>query len=224
MPDTVSPLCSVAQLQEGAFADLTRSFSAQALSDIVIEATRWCETECQRRLAPFTGLTEIHRAEGIDPDEQSAVMGGIPMDIYGSLGASYASALGGVGDMVRHLWLNEHAPVFSEKWQYANVSITVYRSIGGSQVVPLLTGPDPGTGHVWFRLGTFIPLGSILQATYDGGYPSSNTPADLVRAAKFKAAALCCDELDPLQATHGHDAGSLEEKAASALAPYARGD
>lgn len=223
MPDSVSPLCSAAQLQEGAFADLTRSFSTQALNDIVVEATRWCETECGRRLAPFTGLTEIHRAEGIDPDEQSAVMGGIPMDIYGSLGASYASALGGVGDMVRHVWLNEHAPHYSSYWTYANVTITVYRSIGGDQVVPLLLGPDPATGHTWFRLGTFIPLGSIIQAQYDGGYQT--VPADLVRAAKYAAAAICVHELDPISAAgHGHDAGSLEELAVSSLAPYARSD
>lgn len=223
MPDTVTPLCSPAQLQAGAFADLTRSFSAQALGDICTEATRWCETEVGRRLAPFTGLTEIHRAEGIDSDEQSAVMGGIPMDIYGSLGASYASALGGVGDMVRHTWLNEHAPHYGSYWAYANVTISVYRSIGGNQTVPLLLGPDPGTGHVWFRLGTFIPIGSIIQATYDGGY--ATVPADLVRAAKYAAAAICVRELDPIAAAgHGHDAGGLEELAASAVAPYARGD
>lgn len=223
MSDTVSPICSSAQLQSGAFADLTRSFSVQALDDICVEATRWCETEVGRRLAPFTGMTEIHRAEGIDPDELSAVNSGVPMDIYGALGTSYAQAIGYSGDLVRHVWLNEHAPHYAEKWLYANVQITVVRSIGGTQQIAVLDGPDPATGHVWFRLGSFIPVGSLLRATYDGGY--SAYPADLVRAAKYAAAAICVHELDPIAAAgHGHDAGSLEELASSALAPYARGD
>ena len=218
--DNPVPLISVSQLQEGAFADLTRSFSNQALSDIVIQASRACETETDRRLMPFT-ITETHRAEGVDPDEYASINGGVPMDILGTLGASYATALGGVGDWVRHVWLHEHAARYQEYWAYSNVSVTLYRSIGGSQPANILMGPTVDTGEIWFRLGTFLPIGSRISVTYNGGY--TTIPADLQRAALYMAAAICCDELDPMHAANtGHNSGDLEEKAVSWLAPYAR--
>ncbi len=218
--DQPVPLVSVSQLQEGAFADLTRSFSNQALQDICIEASRACETECDRRLMPFT-ITETHRAEGVDPDEYASVTGGVPMDILGTLGASYATALGSLGDWVRHCWLHEHAARYQEFWTYSNVSITLFRSIGGSQPANILLGPQVDTGEVWFRLGTFLPVGSRIIASYSGGYQT--IPADLGRAAKYMAAAICCTELDPMQAQqHGHNSGDLTEQAVAWLSPYTR--
>ncbi|GAC1540617.1 MAG: hypothetical protein NVS3B12_27670 [Acidimicrobiales bacterium] len=217
--DNPVPLVSPSQLQEGAFADLTRAFSNQALNDICIEASRACETETDRRLMPFT-ITETHRAEGIDPDEYASVNGGVPMDILGVLGSSYASALGATGDWVRHFWLNEHGARYPEYWTYSNVSITLFRSIGGSQPANILLGPQVDTGEVWFRLGTFLPIGSRITCTYSGGY--TTVPADLVRAAKYMAAALCARELDPMQSQHGHSPDGLEELAASWLSVYAR--
>lgn len=221
MADSPIPLVSVAQLQSGAFADLTKAFNPQTLQDICIEASRACETETERRLMPFT-TTETHRAEGIDPDEFASITGGVPMDIFGVLGASYATALGSAGDFVRHFWVHEHAARYQEFWAYSGVTITLFRSVGGSSVANVLMGPTE-TGEVWFRLGTFLPIGSRIQATYSGGY--STIPGDLVRAAKYMAAAICARELDPMQAaSHGHDAGNLEELAVSWLQPYTRSD
>ena len=72
--DTPTPLATSAQMKEGAFADLVRSFDDPALDQLMVEATRACETECSRRLAPFT-MTESHRAEGIDPEGTKASEG-----------------------------------------------------------------------------------------------------------------------------------------------------
>jgi hypothetical protein len=218
--DTVTPLATAAQMQEGAFADLVRSFSAQALSDLMIEATRECEGDIGRRLAPFAGLTESHRAEGIDPDEY-ADSANLPMDLQGTLGRSYAMALG-ASTLVRHCWLNEYAPRHPELWSYSNVAITLVRSYGGTQQVTqsqiLTTNPD--TGHVLFQLGLFMPIGTIVQVTYGGGYQT--VPADLVRACKYMAASIAVTELDPMLQSHGHDPDMLRDKASAILDAYAR--
>ena len=169
MADSPKPLIDVLALQEGAFADLTRSFSPNALNDIVIEASRACETETGHRLMPFT-VTETHRAAGIDPDEFAAVGGGVPMDILGTLGASYAQALGSVGDWVRHVWLHEHPPCYPDMWTWGPgaPTITVTRAIGGAGTPTILLGPTD-EGELWFRMGNFIPVGSRLTVSYSGG-------------------------------------------------------
>lgn len=217
--DTPTPLCSAGQLQSGAFADLARAYVGGSLTDILLEATRACETECGRRLVPFT-LTESHRAEGIDPDEYTDATN-LPMDIIGASGSSYAQALG-ANTLVRHCWLNEYAPQYPDMWTYSNVTITVTRSIGGTQTFTSANykGPDPDTGHVLFNLGQFIPIGSWLYVTYSGGY--TTIPADLVRACKWMAAAILCREIDPMGSSHGHSPAELESLAVSWLGPYAR--
>ncbi|MCW2900931.1 MAG: hypothetical protein JWO67_3196 [Streptosporangiaceae bacterium] len=220
--DNPIPLATSAQMQEGAFADLARAFSGQALTDIMIEATRACETESGRRLVPFT-VTESHRAEGVDPDELGDATD-LPIDLMGALGRSYASALsGGTSSQVRHCWLNEYAPLYQDFWAYSNVSLTVIRSYGGSQQFSAtqIIGPEPDTGHVWFSLGVFLPIASLIRATYSGGY--TTVPADLVRACKYMAAAIITRELDPLSAPHGHSPDALEALAVSWLSPYTRG-
>jgi hypothetical protein len=67
--DSPVPLASSADMQGGQFADLVRDYSAGDLDQLMIEATRVCEGIAGRRLAPFTGVPETHRATGIDPDE-----------------------------------------------------------------------------------------------------------------------------------------------------------
>jgi hypothetical protein len=142
------------------------------------------------------------------------------MDLVGTLGRSYAQALGAT-TLVRHCWLNEYAPVFQEYWAYSNIAVTVVRSYGGSENVPTtqFVGPEPDSGHVWFQLGKFIPVGSLIRVTYSGGY--NTIPADLVRACKWMAGSIAVTELDPLQQT-GHSPESLEAKAVSWLSPYQR--
>ena len=198
MPDADSPtpLCSAAQFSEGAFADLAAGYTGTALADLMVEATRACESECGRRLAPFT-ITESHRAEGIDPDEY-ADSANLPMDLQGTLGRSYAYALG-ASTLVRHCWLDEYAPRYQDLWSYSvSPTVTLVRSYGGSETLTAsqIIGPEPDSGHVWFQLGTFLPIGSLIRVTYSGGYTVA-IPGDLVRANKFMAAWMAIKELNP---------------------------
>lgn len=217
--DAPQPLCSPADLTAGAFADLTRAFSPEALQAICEEASRACETEAGRRFMPFT-ITEALRADGVDPDELGGLGSGIPLDMNAALGFSYANALGtSVGSLVRRLWLTECAPLYQEMWAYSNVTVQATLSIGGTRPVTVLRGPFPDTGMLWLTLGTYLPQGSIVEVTYTGGYQT--IPADLRRAAKYMAAAICCREIDP-RADVGHDASNLEELATGWLSLYRR--
>lgn len=220
MADSVTPLCSAAQFTEGAFGDLVKDYSTQALSDLLVEATRECESETGRRLAPFTGLTETHRASAVDPDEYTDSTN-VPMDIYGTLGQSYAASLA-VTSLVRHCWLNEYAVRYPDLWQYTSVDqLTIVRSFGGTENLSSFQyqGPELDSGHVWFNLGMFIPIGSLIRVTYSGGYTIA-TPADLVRANKLMAAWLVVRELDP-EATN-HDPDQLHTDALMILSNYDR--
>jgi hypothetical protein len=83
-----------------------------------------------------------------------------------------------------------------------------------------MVGPEVDSGHVWFNLGMFIPIASLIRVTYSAGY--STVPADLVRACKYMAASIAVRELDPIMVQHGHDAGALEAQAVAWLSPYGR--
>jgi hypothetical protein len=217
--DSPVPIVSAAQFQAGPLGDLVKGYSPQALSDLLSEATRECESEAGRRLVPFANMPETHRAEGMDPDEYTD-SANIPMDIQGTLGRSYAQALG-VTTLVRHCQLNEYAVRYPELWTYTSISIQVVRSYGGNQVLSAsqYQGPEPDSGHVWFQLGQFIPLGSLIRVTYSGGYTVA-IPADLVRAGKFMAAYLAVRELNPDASDHNPD--ELHSDALMALANYVR--
>lgn len=218
MADSPVPLCSAAQFNEGAFKDLASGFSATALNDILLEATRLCEEDCSRRLAPFT-MTETHMASGINPDEY-AESANFPLDIQGTLGMSYARALGGTS-LVSHVWLNEMPVRYPEMWAYSGVTVTVTRSYGGSQILgpgQILSGPDD-TGHIRFTLGTFVPIGSGVTVAYSGGYTVA-VPASLVRAGKYMTASIIVRELDPDDARHDPDL--LREEAMAILVPWQR--
>lgn len=195
MADSGTPLCTWAQFTEGAFADLARNYTnSQAQTDLLMEATRLCEGAADRRLAPFT-QTETHRAEGIDPDEYTD-SANLPLDLQGTLGRSYAYALG-ASSLIRHCWLNEYAVRHPEYWTYSGVSITLVRSYGGSQNLTSAqtVGPEADSGHLWFNLGVFCPIGTLIRVTYSGGY--QQIPADLVRACKLITASLILRELSP---------------------------
>lgn len=219
--DSPVPLASSADMQSGQFADLVRDYNAPDLDQIMIEATREAEGICGRRLAPFTQLPESHRATGIDPDEY-ADSANLPMDIQGTLGRSYAMALG-ASSLVRHCWLNEYAPRHAEMWQYSNLNISVVRSYGGTQQVSAaqLLSTDSDTGHVFFQLGLFVPIGTNIRISYDGGYQT--IPADLVRAGKLLAAVIVLAEIDPAGTQFGHDPGALRAQAEKILGNYMRG-
>jgi hypothetical protein len=207
MADSPSPLCSASQFASGAFSDLAAYYvqnTQQPLEDILVEATRACESECGRRLAPFTGVTESHRGEGMDPDEYTD-SANLPMDLQGTLGRSYAYALG-ASTLVRHCWLNEFAPRYQDLWTYSVSEFTIVRSYGGSENLSSsqYTGPDADSGHLWLNLGIFAPIGSYFYVTYGGGYTVS-TPGDLVRACKNMAAWMIVTELNPEDTNHDPD-------------------
>jgi hypothetical protein len=206
--DSPIPLCSAVQFSTGAFADLAKYYTDQTeqpLDDILVEATRACESECGgRRLAPFT-VTETHRASMIDPDEYSD-QSNLPMDIQSTLGASYAQAIG-ASSLVRHVYVDQYAPLYQDLWTYSGVSVEIIRSYGGTQNLQpaqILSGPEPDTGHLWFQLGLFLPIGSRVQVTYSGGYTVA-IPGDLVRAAKFMTAWMIICELNPEDTNHDPD-------------------
>jgi hypothetical protein len=194
----VPPTCSAGQ-----FADLVRDYSADALAQVMIEATRQCEGIAGRRLAPFTAIPETHRATGIDPDEVSGSGG--PRQRAGTLGMSYANSLGG-GDQVRHVWLSEYAPRYPEMWTYSNLQVSLLPSYGGSQALGGvdIVGAEPDSGHIWFNLGSYVPAGSLIRVVYSGGYTVA-VPADLARACKLQAAVLVLGEIDPAGNQYGHD-------------------
>lgn len=218
--DSPVPLATASDMAAGQFADLVRDYSADALAQLMVEATRQCEGIAGHRLAPFVGVPESHRATGIDPDELSG-SGQMPMDLQATLGRSFANALGG-GDQVRHVWLTEYAPRYPEMWAYSNLQVTLLRSYGGSQTVSAasLIGAEADSGHVWFTLGTFLPVGSLIRVVYDGGY--ATIPADLARACKLLAASLALGEIDPAGTQFGHDRGILAAQAEAILCNYQR--
>lgn len=218
MADDPTPLASVSQLLSGPLADLYRDYEPDVLAQLAIEATRECEGIASRRLAPFTGLPEAHRAEGIDPDEY-ADSANLPMDLQGTLGRSYAAALG-ASTLVRHVWLNEYAPRHAELWAYDNLSVQLVRSYGGTQDVSAaqILSTDNDTGQIFFQLGLFLPIGTNIRITYDGGYQT--TPADLVRASRYMAASIAVTELDPV--SQSHDPDYLRSRAEDILSAYMR--
>jgi hypothetical protein len=215
--DAPTTLCSVESFLEGAFADLARGYSTTAINNIIIEATRACESSTDRRLVPFT-ITETQRADGLDVED--ALDAYVPLDPTSQLGFSRAQSLGSTL-LVRHFWVSEVPTRYPELWTGAINSIQLLRSFSGTQAVDIGTLQyEPDTGHVRFQLGSFVPPGTTIVVNYSGGY--STIPADLARACKFFAASLILKELDPAQAVHGHDPDALRLDAMELLASYTR--
>lgn len=216
--DSVTPLVTSAEFLTTAFGDLAGNLQTGELDRVMIEATRSCEALTGKRLAPFT-TTETYRAEGVDPDEYGGGITSVPLDLPGTLGRSYALSLG-AGDLVRHMWLNSYAVCYPELWTpYTINSMTLVRSYGGSQniVISTMVGPEPDSGHVWFQLGTYLPVATLIRVNYTGGY--TTVPGDLARACKAMAASILIKELDP-QLGYQHNPDLLREEAVEFLVPY----
>jgi hypothetical protein len=215
--DVVTPLCTPEQFLEGAFADLARDYTTTALTNILMEATRACESATDRRLAPFT-MTETQRADAMDIED--AMDAYVPLDPTSQLGFSRAQSLGSTL-LVRHFWVRETPPRYPEYWTGTINSIALLRSFSGTQSVDVSgVQYEQDTGHVRFALGTFVPAATTIVVNYSGGY--STAPADLVRACKYMAASTVLKELDPAQAIHGHDPDALRLDAMELLASYTR--
>lgn len=216
--DTLTPLCSSAVMQSGAFADLVRDYSEAALDRIMVRATRLCETAADRRFAPFS-ITETQRAQALDVDDITEIPG--PLDPVSQIGFSRAQSLGST-QLVRHFWLRQYPPHYPEYWTGAISALSLLRSYSGSQVVNFSTIQyEDDTGHVRFQLGTYVPPGTTIVATYSGGY--TTIPADLEQACEFMAASIVLKQLDPAQASHGHDPDALRLDALEILTSYVRG-
>lgn len=216
--DSPTPLATVAQFTEGPFQNLVSGFSVQAQTDLMLQATRACESACDRRLAQFTGVAETQRAEAMDIED--ALDAYVPLDPTSQLGFSRAQSLGSTL-LVRHFWVREFPPRYPELWTGAITSINLYRSYSGQQSVTVSTIQfEPDTGHCRFQLGTFVPPGTTIQATYSGGY--STVPADLVQACQYMAASMAVKQLDPVDNRSGHDPDALRADALEMLAPYTR--
>jgi hypothetical protein len=216
--DTPTPLATFAALSEGPFADLVSGYtSPDAQTDLMLEATRACESACDRRFAPFTNVVETQRADSLDIED--ALDAYVPLDPTSQLGFSRALSLGSTL-LVRHCWVSERPPRYSELWSGSVTSINLLRSFSGTQQVDVSQIQyESDTGHIRFQLGTFVPPGTTIAVTYSGGYQAM--PADLVRACKYMAASIAVRELDPTQAG-GRDPDLLYNDALKVLKPYER--
>jgi hypothetical protein len=176
-----------------------------------------CEAICDRRLAPFTALVETSRAQALDVED--ALDAYVPLDPTSQLGFSRALSLGSTL-LVRHFWVKHNPPIFPDLWSGSITDITLFRSFSGSQIVNIgMIQFESDTGHVRFQLGTFVPPGTTIRVTYNGGY--ATVPADLVQACKTMAASVAVRELNPMQ-HGGHDPDLLRMDAEVMLDPYMR--
>lgn len=220
MSDTFTPLASATDFTDfgDGLAELVRDFSSPAKDKLMLRATRAVESRCDRRFAPFT-ITETIRAHGIDP--AAAESGGLPMDLLGALGRSRARAFGAT-NQVRDVWLREYAPLYADMWTYTVSNVTLARAWGDTQTVnpTSLEGPEPDSGHLRFRLGTFIPVGTTIRVTYSGGYTLS-VPEDLVDATIYTAAKLAIVATEP-QSRSGMNLDELDGQILELLAPFIR--
>jgi hypothetical protein len=217
--DAPTPLATWSQFATGPFIDLAAGYdTGPAQIQLMVEATRRCESECDRRLAPFINLTETQRAEGVDVEDVSD--GYVPLDPAAQLGVSRAQSLG-ASLLVRHCWVREFPARYPDMWTGSVSAIRLSLSFAGTSTVDVAgIQYEPDTGHIRFTVGTFLPPGSTIAITYGGGY--STMPADLVRAGRLMAASLAAQELDPLQNDGRHDVAALEEAACKALRRYMR--
>lgn len=216
--DSPIPLASVASFTEGPFANLVSGYSAQAQTNLMLQATRSCESACDRRLAPFAGIVETQRADAMDIED--AMDAYVPLDPTSQLGFSRAQSLGSTL-LTRHFWVREFPARYPELWTGSISGITLYRSYSGAQLLTINNIQyETDTGHVRFALGTFVPPGTTIQVTYSGGY--ATVPADLVQACQYMAASMAVKQLDPVDGRSGHDPDALRADALEMLAPYTR--
>ena len=217
-----TPLASLAQAQAfGSFLELTQNstvWTSGNLAELMVTASRAVESRCDRRLAPFTGLVETSRADGVDIDGMA--MDDVPLDLVGALGRSKALAYGATS-LVRDVWLREYAPVYPDLWSMTVTQIQLVRAYGDSELVlpSNIEGPESDTGHMRFRLGTFVPPGTTIRVTYNGGY--TTVPDDLVQAAIFQAMKLVLIGAEP-EVREGMSTAGLDAELLMLLAPYIR--
>lgn len=178
------------------YPEISRKLDPIVIQETLIEATAHLETTTSRRLVPFTNITDQIMLKGLDPNEYGDNATSMPISMAGSLGISFANALG-ADDLVRHFFLEQCAPMYNELWTYDIQSMTIYLTYGNSQPIDVvgggLIGPESSSGHCWLRLGTFAPEGTRLWCTYSGGY-TLGIPPNLIRSCMMQAVLLLVED------------------------------
>lgn len=223
MATTLAPLATPDDLQS--FASTRELLQNQerwppsAIAKLLLRATRSIESRCDRRLAPFTGLFESVRADGVDIEQVG--VGLFPLDLQGAMGRSTAAAYGTI-NLIRDFWLREYPPQYQDLWTYDIAQVQVIRFWGDETFVApsLIEGPEVDTGHFKVPLGTFLPTGSTVRVTYGGGY-TVEIPDDLVQACIFQAMKLILIGNEPYSREGGSTA-PLDEEITLLIAPFAR--
>ena len=191
VPTIPGALATVADFQKR-YKLLAKNLTEEVIAESLVEATAHLEDRTSRRLAPFTNTIYEDRIWGIDPDEYGGQANIMPMSYAGSLGISYANAIG-ANDLSRHFWLPAYAPTYPELWTYTISSIELYLTYSSQQpiLVTNLIGDSPSVsdGHIWLQLGTFSPPGSRIKVIYSGGYTKA-TPPSLKQACLMQTAKL----------------------------------
>ena len=219
------PLATAADLI-ARYPMLAEIYDPEIIAETMVEATDAIETMVNRRLAPFTNLEQDDMLIGIYSQEYGADSG-TPLSFGGTLGLSFASALGGTDNLIRHFWLDQYAPVHSELWTYDIQSIEISLTYGNTQTINLETGligyPTIGKtdGHGWLQIGTFAPEGTRMHVVYSGGYTLGIPPA-LKRACIYQAAEFLIRDAEP-QSRIAVSSEMLEGMIIKLLAPWARG-
>jgi len=160
MTVTVQPTLATVEQLQARYPEIVRDWDPQVLQETLEEATRHIETRVGRRLAPFIGHIFQDRLFGIDPSE-FGVDSNTPLSFAGSLGQSAAQAYGS-DNLVRHVWVDQFAPLYPELWTYNVQSMQIYRSFGDTQPIYFqnggILGPDATDGHC------FVPGTRVLTA------------------------------------------------------------
>lgn len=191
------------------------------IQETLIEATAHLEDITSRRLAPFENIIYENMLNGINPDEYGDGTADMPVGIQGSLGMSYANALG-ANDLVRNFFLDQYAPAYSELWTYDIQSILLSLTFGNTQPITpsAVWGPEVNTGFMRLALGTFAPEATRIQIVYSGGY-TKGIPGSLQRACMMQAAKFMV--LDGTQAMRdGTNLNELSNTIDTLLMPWMR--
>lgn len=221
MAVTVAPLATYSQATSFLAGNQILRYITDpaAQTALMIQATRSIENQCERRLAPFTGLVESKRAIGVD----TGILAGsdMPLDLTGALGRSQALAFNSTR-MVRDIWLSEYAPILPDLWAYTVSEIKLVRAYGDTELVDpaSIEGPYPDSGHFRFRLGTFVPEATTVAVTYAGGY-SGGIPEDLQLACIYRAYKFAILGTEPEQRKDMSTA-ELDAEILTLIAPYIR--
>lgn len=213
------PMATPADLRDGPFKYVLTDASPSFVDATLTRASRNIEARCARKFVPFYGLVQTERAEGIALDSYGTYYG--PQSMMATLQLSRADAYGGLGNLVRDVWLDEHAPLSPDAWSYSDVSVEVTPQIGGPPmpVAGALEGPYPDTGHMRLPLGTYCPVGSIIRVTYSGGY--TVIPDDLVQAAIMQTVKLLILTISP-ERRASMSTDDLDAEIDMLIAPYVR--